>query len=119
MAGESLAVTAIGVLFMDIGNRLAELAIRLAAPDLGQRQTLAAPCRMTLPARVDEPSLNPAQIIGMAALVRLAYERGNLAELWSDLLRRAGDRATQAAALLDMSLVLQTLGQRDEGLKLQ
>jgi hypothetical protein len=74
---------------------------------------------MTLPARASTPSRDPAHIIGMAALVRLAYEHGDLAALWGDLLRRASDGATEAAALMDMSLILQTLGQREEGLALQ
>jgi hypothetical protein len=74
---------------------------------------------MISPALATAPSRDPARIIGMAALVRLAYEGGNLAGVWEGLLRRVRGDATDAAALMDMSLMLQTSGQRDKALELQ
>ena len=55
----------------------------------------------------------------MAAIVGLAYRQGNLAAVWGQLLERYASDPTDAAALLDMSVLLQTTGQRSKGLELQ
>jgi len=55
----------------------------------------------------------------MAALVGLAYRQGDLAAVWGQLLERFTADPTDAAALLDMSFILQTTGQRSKGLELQ
>jgi hypothetical protein len=55
----------------------------------------------------------------MAALVGLAYRQGDLTGVWSSLLGRLAADLTDAAALMDMSVILQTTGQRDKGLELQ
>ena len=62
---------------------------------------------------------HPPFVLGMAALVGLAYRQGDLAAVWSELLNRFTADPTDAAALLDMSFVLQTAGQRSKGLELQ
>lgn len=55
----------------------------------------------------------------MAALVGLAYQQGDLAAVWGQLLDRFTAHPTDAAALMDMSVILQTTGQRSNGLELQ
>lgn len=55
----------------------------------------------------------------MAALVGLAYRQGDLTGVWGSLLSRFAANLTDAAALMDMSVILQTTGQRDKGLELQ
>ncbi len=68
---------------------------------------------------VTEPPLDRSQIIGMAALVGLAYRQGNLGEVWRRLAGRFAADPTDAAALMDMSILLLTAGQRDKGLEFQ
>ena len=60
-----------------------------------------------------------SSVLGMAALVGLAYRQGDLAAVWGQLLERLTVDPTDAAALLDMSFILQTTGQRSKGLELQ
>jgi glutathione synthase/RimK-type ligase-like ATP-grasp enzyme len=55
----------------------------------------------------------------MAALVGLAYRQGNVGGIWSRLLERFAGDPEDAAALMDMSVILQTAGQREKGLELQ
>ena len=61
----------------------------------------------------------PSSVLGMAAIVKLAYRQGDLAAVWGQLLDRYAADPTDAAALLDMSVILQTTGQRSKGLELQ
>ncbi len=67
----------------------------------------------------DSQPHDPALIIGMAPLVRLAYENGNIAAVWKRLLDRIKADPEDAAALIDMSVILQVTGQREKGLTLQ
>lgn len=60
-----------------------------------------------------------AVIHGTAALVRLAYERADLGPIWSSLLARVAANPLDAAALMDLSVMLQVTGQRDKGLEVQ
>ena len=62
---------------------------------------------------------HPPLVLGMAALVGLAYRQGDFAAVWGQLLNRFAADPTDAAALLDMSFILQTAGQRSKGLELQ
>ena len=64
-------------------------------------------------------SHDAAAILGTAALVGLAYAGGDLEAVWSRLVSRVTADPTDAAALLDMAVMLQTSGQRDKGLELQ
>ena len=58
-------------------------------------------------------------ILGMATLVGLAYRQGDVAGVWNYLLERYAANPADAAALMDMSIILQTAGQRSKGLELQ
>jgi len=58
-------------------------------------------------------------IIGLAAILRIAYEGGSLQDLWSMLLARVRADPEDAAALMDMSVVKQAAGDRELGLQLQ
>ncbi len=60
-----------------------------------------------------------ASILGMAMLVGLAYRQGDVASVWNHLLERYAANPEDAAALMDMSIVLQTVGQRSKALELQ
>ncbi len=62
---------------------------------------------------------HPSLVLGMAALVGLAYRQGDLAAIWSQLLNRFATNPTDAAALMDMSIILQATGQRSKALELQ
>jgi hypothetical protein len=55
----------------------------------------------------------------MAALVGLAYRHGDVARAWAELVERFSADAYDASALMDMSMMLQTSGQREKGLELQ
>ncbi len=55
----------------------------------------------------------------MAALVGLAYRQGDVAGAWAKLVERFSSDAYDASALMDMSIMLQTSGQRQKGLELQ
>lgn len=61
----------------------------------------------------------PLYVLGMAALVGYAYRQGDLAAVWSLLLDRYTVDMTDAAALMDMSVVVQAAGHRQKGLDLQ
>ena len=58
-------------------------------------------------------------IAGMAPLVRTAYRQGDLRAIWSGLMSRYEANPRDAAACMDMSVILQVSGQRDQGLELQ
>ncbi len=57
--------------------------------------------------------------LGVAALSRLVYQGGDLQPLWAELAGRATADPTDAAALFDLSSILQLTGNRDQGLELQ
>src|SRR5579875_1910748 len=57
--------------------------------------------------------------IGMAALSRLAYEGGDLNPVFQALVQRATADPADAAALMDLSTILQITGQREQGLAIQ
>jgi glutathione synthase/RimK-type ligase-like ATP-grasp enzyme len=60
-----------------------------------------------------------AALIGVARLMRLAFEKQDLAPLGALLLERAGANPNDANALLDCSIVLQLTGQREIALAVQ
>ncbi len=60
-----------------------------------------------------------AEIAGMASLVRAAYEGRDLSGLFSTLSLRIAANPFDAAALFDLSILLQAVGQRDKGLEIQ
>lgn len=61
----------------------------------------------------------PQSLIGMAKIMRLAFAGNNLSELTSELVGRVAASGTDAAALLDLSIVHQLNGQRHSALELQ
>ena len=67
-------------------------------------------------AKISHP---PSIILGMATLVGLAYRQGDLPAVWNHLLELLGADPANAAALMDMSVILQITGQRNKGLELQ
>ncbi len=66
-----------------------------------------------------DQSFDSAPILGMASLVGLAYRQGDVASVWNYLLERYAADPADAAALMDMSIMLQTAGHRSKGLELQ
>src|SRR5262245_272680 len=60
-----------------------------------------------------------AFVLGMAPLVRHAYAGGSLAPAWQKLIARVAANPNDAAALMDMSVVLQVAGHREKGLEMQ
>jgi hypothetical protein len=62
---------------------------------------------------------DPSRLIGMGALVGLAYRQGDIAGVWNALLACYAENPADAAALMDMSVILQTTGNRDKGLEIQ
>jgi glutathione synthase/RimK-type ligase-like ATP-grasp enzyme len=71
-------------------------------------------------ARVLAPSA-PAEtaVIGAASLVKLAFQQADLMPIWSALMARAAQNASDAAALFDMSVILQVTGQPDNAAAVQ
>lgn len=57
--------------------------------------------------------------IGLAALMGMAYRGDDLNPVWHKLAARFDQDITDAAALMDMSTILQLTGQRDRGLQFQ
>ncbi|AYG65209.1 MULTISPECIES: tetratricopeptide repeat-containing protein [unclassified Rhizobium] len=55
-----------------------------------------------------------ARILGMQRIVSLVYAGHDVAPLWSELMQRVTADPTDAAALLDMAIILQTLARGDE-----
>ena len=58
-------------------------------------------------------------VIGLAALTHGAYAGMDLQPIWDGLLARVRDNAYDAGALMDMSVILQLTGQKDQGLDAQ
>jgi hypothetical protein len=61
----------------------------------------------------------PDEIIGLEAVMRLAYAGQDLNGLWQALLARTNADPADAAAILDMATILLVSGHRDEALRLQ
>jgi len=61
----------------------------------------------------------PCPTIGLAALMRLAYAGESLQPVWDQLAARVADDPADAAAMMDMSIVLQLAGERQRGLDMQ
>lgn len=61
----------------------------------------------------------PARIAGLASIGRMVYEGADRAPFVASLTERIGDNPRDAAALMDMSILLQLLGVRDAGLAMQ
>ena len=61
----------------------------------------------------------PPALIGLAALTKLAFDRADLTALEQQLVARVQAVPRDAAALLDLSVLTQLLGDRDRGLALQ
>jgi hypothetical protein len=61
----------------------------------------------------------PSATRGLAGYARLVFAGGDVQRAWDEAMRRAGESAPDAGALLDLSTLLQLTGQRDEGLALQ
>lgn len=64
-------------------------------------------------------ALQPAIPMGVATLVKLAFEGVDLDPLWETLIQRALDNPADAAALMDLSTIAQVTGRRHERLVLQ
>jgi hypothetical protein len=62
---------------------------------------------------------NEAQLIGLARLARMAFAGTDLGPLKAHLLERISRDARHANALMDLSAVLQLMGQREAGISLQ
>lgn len=62
---------------------------------------------------------DPALTLGMAAIVRLAYEGGDLEGLLGRLVARIEQDPADAAALMDLYTLLQTTGQKEQALSVQ
>lgn len=60
-----------------------------------------------------------APIVGMAAILRQAYDGGDLSTLAADLIHRIAQDPGDAGAWLDLSTVLLAGGQREQGLEMQ
>ena len=61
----------------------------------------------------------PCPTIGLAALMRLAYAGESLQPVWDQLAARVTADPADAAAMMDMSVVLQLAGERQRGLDMQ
>ncbi|NEI68238.1 tetratricopeptide repeat-containing protein [Rhizobium lusitanum] len=57
---------------------------------------------------------DPSRILGMQRIVSLVYAGHDVTPLWNELMQRVTADPTDAAALLDMAIILQTLGRSDE-----
>ena len=55
-------------------------------------------------------------VSGTAALVRLVYEGADISQIWQELLARANSDPQDAAAFLDLAVILQATGQRTKRL---
>ena len=65
------------------------------------------------------PVKRPCSTIGLAALMRLAYAGEGLQPVWDHLVARVTADPADAAAMMDMSIVLQLSGERERGLDMQ
>lgn len=75
--------------------------------------------RLTSPAAGFPPSPAGQRLMGTATLVRMAYEGRDLDPVISTLATRAAKNPFDAAALFDLSILLQAIGQRDKALEIQ
>ena len=57
--------------------------------------------------------------IGLAKLTRMSFDGIDLAPLWGDLLQRVAQDGSNTAAIMDMSVIAQLLGDQSSGLALQ
>ncbi len=64
-------------------------------------------------------TVGPCSTIGLAALMRLAYAGESLQPVWNRLAARVAADPADAAAMMDMSIVLQLSGERGRGLDMQ
>ena len=62
----------------------------------------------------NEASNDRSTLYGMAALVRLIYEGKDISPIWDELFARVSADQTDAAAFLDLSTILLTVGQKDK-----
>ena len=62
----------------------------------------------------NEVSTDKSTLYGMAALVRLIYEGKDISPIWDELFSRVNADQTDAAAFLDLSIILLTVGQKDK-----
>ncbi len=62
----------------------------------------------------DKNSEEDRLIIGKAAIVRWVYEGRDISPLWNELFGRVSTDPREAAAFLDLSTILQTVGQADK-----
>ncbi|WP_372786337.1 RimK family alpha-L-glutamate ligase [Phenylobacterium sp.] len=69
----------------------------------------------------ESPSPQPRSdvTVGLAAILRMAYEGSSLWPLWTELLARVTANPTDTAALMDMSIIAQASNNRDQSLELQ
>lgn len=58
-------------------------------------------------------------VIGMSAISRLVYEQTDPTDMWNALMARLDVNPGDAAALMDLSTLLQATGQRTQGLDIQ
>ena len=65
------------------------------------------------------PAPDRSTTIGLALLMRMAYERVDPTPLWDVLAARVQRDPADAAALMDMATILQLSGQRARGLRVQ
>jgi hypothetical protein len=61
----------------------------------------------------------PNDCIGLAALARMVFEGADIQPLWAQLVEKTAADPNQVGALMDMSMLLQLTGDRDNGLALQ
>ncbi len=66
----------------------------------------------TDPALLNTP--DAARILGMQRIVSLVYAGHDVTSLWNELMQRVTTDPADAAALLDMATILQTLSRKDE-----
>lgn len=59
------------------------------------------------------------QTLGASLLTQMAFDKVDLAPTWSQLVERATVDPNDAAALLDISIILQLSGQPEQGLEIQ
>ena len=57
--------------------------------------------------------------IGIAKLSKMAFDGTDLGPLWNDLLKEVAEGVSDAAAVMDMSVITQLLGDQKSGLALQ
>lgn len=62
---------------------------------------------------------DPALTLGMAAILHLAYDGGDLSVAWHELVKRIDRDPQDAAALMDLSMILQAAGHPEESLNMQ